>query len=160
MKKNVTIIVSLVFLVLGSGLVFASIVDKSRNANQNDIYGVATDQRSAGGGIGCACCGNANPAVAGTKGKAVMKNGYQEAVIEVNGGYKPETLEVKAGVPLKLTFTQGTSSCDSVIILGFAGIQVDVTRGPQTVEIKPLKPGTYEYSCWMNMLRGRIVVTE
>lgn len=155
MKRNVTLFISLVFLILGVAIVFANI-SGSGPIKSPGVDG--TQAQSVGGGVGCACCGNVNPEVAGTRGKTVMKDGYQEAEIKVNGGYKPETLEAKAGIPLKLTFTQGTSSCDSIINLG--GITVDVTRGPQTVELQALEPGTYEYTCWMNMLKGRIVVSE
>jgi plastocyanin domain-containing protein len=109
------------------------------------------------GGTGCACCGTQNPSAAGTTGTARLSEGIQEAYIEVNGGYIPETLVVKAGVPLRLTFSKGTSSCDSIIVLPFVNKQIDVRTGEQTVEIPALAPGTYEYYCWMKMLYGRIV---
>lgn len=108
-------------------------------------------------GAGCAYCGQQNPAAAGTSGTATLKGDYQEAYVEVNGGYIPETLEVKAGVPLRLTFSRGTSSCDSIVVLPFANSRVDVSQGPKVVEVPPLAPGTYEYSCGMRMLFGRIV---
>ncbi len=110
---------------------------------------------------GCACWGSkvSGPsAPSKSRGKAKVKEGYQEAVIKVNNGYQPQILEVKAGLPLRLTFTQGSSSCDSVVVLPFAGLKIDVSSASRTVEIPPLKPGIYDYFCGMNMLKGRIEV--
>ncbi len=160
MKKKLIFSVSLLFLILGLIIIGANLVNSVSSVTENAFIKKTKGQFQANpplGGSGCACCGNSNPALAGTSGKAVIKKGYQEAIITVSGGYQPETLEVKADLPLKLTFTQGTSSCDSIIILPFANFRVDVTSGPQTIDIPPLKSGVYNYSCWMNMLQGRIV---
>lgn len=160
MKKKLIFSVSLVSLIFGLIILGANLVNGVGSASE-----IAFTKKTKGRlpafpplpGSGCACCGNSNPAVAGTSGKAVIKGDYQEATITVNGGYQPETLEAKAGLPLKLNFTQGTSSCDSIIVLPFANLKINVTSGPQTVNLPGLKLGTYNYSCWMNMLQGRIV---
>lgn len=160
MKNKLIFAVSLVFLISGLIIVGANLISSASNASQTALPWKAKagfSARPLTQGPSCACCGKSNPLTAGTLGKAVIREGYQEATITVNGGYQPETLEVKAGLPLKLIFTQGTSSCDSIIVLPFANLRVDVTSGPQTVDLPALKPGTYNYSCWMNMLQGRIV---
>lgn len=160
MKKKLIFSVSMVFIIFGMIIIGANLVNSVGATSENAFARKAKGKLPANpplAGSGCSCCGNSNPATAGTSGEAVIKGDYQEATITVNGGYLPETLEVKAGLPLKLTFTQGTSSCDSVIVLSFANLKIDVTSGPQTVDLPSLKPGTYNYSCWMNMLQGRIV---
>jgi len=166
--KKVLILLAGLLILAGAGLALAGLAEVRGFANGTVFASrsaAGTAGASAGvpagfrgsGGAGCACCGTRNPDAAGTTGTARLSEGIQEAYIEVNGGYIPETLTVKAGVPLRLTFSKGTSSCDSIIVLPFINRQIDVSAGEQTVQIPALAPGTYEYYCGMKMLYGRIV---
>ena len=86
--------------------------------------------------------------------------GGQEVDVVVRGGYSPATIKAKAGVPLRLVFDrQETSGCSEEIVFPDFGIRKFLPAHTRTtVEIKPEKAGTYEFTCGMSMLRGRIVV--
>lgn len=96
--------------------------------------------------------GSAAVAAAGT-------GGTQEVVVTVRGGYDPATIRVKAGAPVRLVFDrQETSGCSEEIVLGDFGIRRFLPAHQRTaVEVTPPAPGTYEFTCGMSMLRGRLV---
>jgi len=89
----------------------------------------------------------------------VMGN-IQKVQIIVEGGYKPETIRLKAGVPAELTFLRkSASSCFDEVLLPDFGKQAALpVNEPYTLIIKPDKPGTFTYSCGMHMFFGKIEV--
>lgn len=91
---------------------------------------------------------------------AVSGSGAQEVRIEVRGGYSPSTVKVRRGVPVRLLFDrQETSGCSEEVVLGDFGIRRFLPPHQQTaVEFTPEEPGSYEFTCGMSMLRGKIVV--
>jgi len=96
----------------------------------------------------------AAPAVA-----AVVAGAVPEVVIAVRGGYDPATIRVKAGAPVRLVFDrQETSSCSEEVVFGDFGIRRFLPAHERTpIEVTPPAPGTYEFTCGMSMLRGRLV---
>lgn len=72
-------------------------------------------------------------------------------------GYEPSTVEARAGVPITLKVGQG-SGCRSGFVIPSLGVQQDVSAGPATIQLGALKPGTYPFSCAMNMVKGELVV--
>ena len=90
----------------------------------------------------------------------VTSSGYQEALVLVKGGYSPDTIVVKAGKPVRLKFLrQESSSCSEEVIFGDFGKSAKLPEGAEVpVELMPKEPGTYEFTCGMAMLRGRLVV--
>lgn len=90
----------------------------------------------------------------------VTSSGYQEAVILVKGGYSPDTIVVRAGKPVRLSFLrQESSSCSEEVIFGDFGKSARLPEGETVpIEFLPNEPGTYEFTCGMAMLRGRVVV--
>lgn len=120
-----------------------------------------SDWAVVGGGIAAIACINWYFFLA-TKSEAKAmsnENNVQEATVVIRGGYDPHVVRVKAGVPLRLTFDrQETSGCSEEVVIGDFGIRQYLPAGQQTaIELTPEKPGTYEFTCGMNMLRGRIV---
>lgn len=91
---------------------------------------------------------------------AAARGGTQEVTVEVKGGYTPSTIRVKAGAPVRLLFDrQETAGCSEEVVLADFGIKRFLPPHQTTaVEFTPLKAGTYEFTCGMSMLRGRIVV--
>jgi plastocyanin domain-containing protein len=83
----------------------------------------------------------------------------QQATIAVRGGYSPSVVRVKAGQPVRLVFDrQETSSCSEEVVFGDFGIRRYLPANHQTVvELTPPKPGTYDFTCGMGMLRGKLV---
>ena len=93
---------------------------------------------------------------------AAAVGGVQEAMIAVRGGYDPGTVTVKAGSPVRLVFDrQETSSCSEEIVLPDFGIRRYLPAHEKTaVEFTPTAAGTYEITCGMGMLHGKLVVEE
>lgn len=87
-------------------------------------------------------------------------SGYQEAMILVKGGYSPDTLVVRAGKPVRLSFRREESSpCSEMVVFGDFAKSAKLPEGELVpVEFLPKEPGTYEFTCQMGMLRGRLVV--
>jgi len=90
---------------------------------------------------------------------AAGAGGVQEVVVAVRGGYDPATIRVRAGAPVRLVFDrQETSSCSEEIVFGDFGIRRFLPAHQRTpIEVTPPAPGTYEFTCGMSMLRGRLV---
>ena len=84
----------------------------------------------------------------------------QEVTITVRGGYEPAAVRVKTGRPVRLVFDrQETSGCSEEVVLADFGVRKFLPPFRKTaVEITPQKAGTYEFTCGMSMLRGRLVV--
>jgi plastocyanin domain-containing protein len=87
--------------------------------------------------------------------------GLQDLVIRVDGGYSPSAIEVQAGRPVRLSFDRADSSgCSEEVVLPEIGLRRFLPTGAITsVEFTPDRSGTFEFTCGMGMLRGRIVVT-
>ena len=83
----------------------------------------------------------------------------QEATVVVKGGYSPAVVRVKAGRPVRLIFDrQETSGCSEEVVFGDFGIRRFLPAHERTVvDVTPSAPGTYEFTCGMGMLRGRLV---
>lgn len=93
--------------------------------------------------------------------RAVLtSSGYQEALVLVRGGYRPDTIVVRAGKPVRLIFRrEESSSCSEMVVFGDFGKSAHLPEGEATpIELAPRRPGTYEFTCQMGMLRGRLVV--
>jgi plastocyanin domain-containing protein len=93
---------------------------------------------------------------------AAMKAGVQEVEIAVEGGYDPATVRVRAGQPVRLVFDRReTSGCSEEVVLPDFGVRRFLPAFQKTaVEFTPAAAGTYEFTCGMGMLRGRLVVAD
>lgn len=83
-------------------------------------------------------------------------------LVRVRGGYSPEVVYARAGDPIRITFLrEETASCSEQVMFPAFGKCTMLPRGKKTVvELPPSPPGTYEFTCAMNMLHGRLVVQE
>ena len=93
---------------------------------------------------------------------AAVVSGFQEVDITVKGGYDPDTIVVKAGLPVRLNFTRVESSMCSEMVV-FDGIDRSETlpEGETVpIEFTPEAPGEIPFQCQMGMLRGKVVVTK
>lgn len=86
--------------------------------------------------------------------------GYQEAVIRVKGAYSPDTIVVRAGRPVRLNFRREESAaCSEMVVFADFGKSAKLPEGETVpIEFLPGEPGTFEFTCGMAMLRGRVVV--
>jgi plastocyanin domain-containing protein len=86
--------------------------------------------------------------------------GVQQVRITVKGGYSPDVITVRRGIPVKLDFYRDeTASCTDTVIFGDFGIARALPAFETTsVEFTPEKPGEFVFACGMNMVRGKLVV--
>ena len=86
--------------------------------------------------------------------------GVQEVTITVHGGYEPAEVRLQKGVPARLVFDrQETSGCSEEVVLPDFGIRRFLPAFQKTtVELTPDRTGSFEFTCGMSMLRGRLVV--
>jgi plastocyanin domain-containing protein len=98
------------------------------------------------------------------KGESVAASaaagGVQVVDVIVRGGYQPASILAEAGRPLRLNFTRRESSpCGEEVVLPEFGRRAHLPEGTTVqVEVTPPGPGEYEFTCGMNMYKGRIVV--
>lgn len=92
--------------------------------------------------------------------RAQVTAGIQELLVTVAGGYSPATVVVRAGRPVRLVFDrQETNSCSEEIVLPAFGVRKFLPPfAKTTIEFTPTTPGTFDFSCGMGMLHGRVVV--
>ncbi len=92
--------------------------------------------------------------------KADLEDGVQVVRVGVKGGYSPDLVEVRAGVPVRMLFDrQETGECTSrVVIPGFRINQLLPAHATTAVEFLPDAEGDYRFACGMNMVDGRVRV--
>lgn len=97
-----------------------------------------------------------------TFARATTTAGVQTVDVRVDGGYSPAAVEVQAGRPVRLQFTRADHSpCSEEVVLPDFGLRRFLPTGAVTsIEFTPDRAGTYEFTCGMGMLRGRLIVTQ
>jgi plastocyanin domain-containing protein len=91
---------------------------------------------------------------------AVGAAGMQQVTITVRGGYQPAHVKVKQGARVRLVFDRKeTAGCSEEVVFPDFGIRKFLPAHKQTaIEITPDRAGSYEFTCGMSMLRGRLTV--
>jgi len=86
--------------------------------------------------------------------------GVQQIKVTVKGGYSPDVIVVKQGIPVRLDFYRDeTASCTDKVIFGDFGIARDLPAFQTTpIEFTPDKAGEFIFACGMNMVRGKLFV--
>ncbi len=92
---------------------------------------------------------------------AVTESGVQEIKVTVKGGYSPDVIVVKENQPVRLDFYRDeTASCSEQVIFGDFGIARDLPAFKTTpIEFTPDRSGEFTFTCGMNMMRGKLIVT-
>lgn len=88
------------------------------------------------------------------------KTGVQEVKITVKGGYDPDVIVVKKGIPVRLNFYRDeTADCSEEVQFGDFGIRKELPAFQTTrIEFIPGKEGEYIFTCGMGMLKGKLIV--
>jgi plastocyanin domain-containing protein len=86
--------------------------------------------------------------------------GVQRVEVRVKGAYDPDTVVVEAGRPVRLDFYRDeTDACSEMLVFDRLGIRRLLPAFETTpIEFTPEEPGEYEFTCGMNMMRGRVIV--
>jgi P-type Cu+ transporter len=91
---------------------------------------------------------------------AQLAGGVQRATVTVRGGYSPELVRARQGVPLELTFDrQESGDCTSRVVFPDFRVSVAVPAYQQTtLRLDPAEAGQFGFACGMNMIHGTLVV--
>lgn len=86
--------------------------------------------------------------------------GVQVVDVTVKGGYTPAIIEVEQGKPVQLNFFRDEeASCSEELVFPEFHIRRELPAHQTIlVELFPEKTGSFEFTCGMHMLRGRLVV--
>lgn len=90
----------------------------------------------------------------------VNAEGQQVVKMTQSGsGYRPSTMRVKAGVPVRWVITStSTYTCASSIVVPSLNISRNLVKGENVIEFTPTQKGTIPFSCSMGMYRGSFIV--
>ncbi len=91
---------------------------------------------------------------------AAQRAGAQELTVVVKGGYTPDLIVARRGVPLKLVFDRREDSpCSDEVVFPDFGLRRALPAFAKTeLEIVPDRAGEFEFTCGMNMLHGKLLV--
>ena len=86
--------------------------------------------------------------------------GVQRIKVTVKGGYTPDVIVLKKGVPAELEFYRDeASTCGEEVVFPDFGINRRLHAFETTlVRLKPEREGEFTYTCGMGMMRGKLVV--
>lgn len=89
-------------------------------------------------------------------------DGVQQLTIVVRGRYRPSTVVVERGIPVRLLFDrQEDQVCSERVI--FSAFQHEHWLAPfaiTTVQFIPTRAGEFLFTCALGMYQGRLVVRE
>jgi plastocyanin domain-containing protein len=85
-----------------------------------------------------------------------------EATIVVSGGYDPDLIVARRGMPLTLVFDRREESpCSDEIVMPEFGVRRSLPAHARTaIRIVPARAGDFPFTCGMNMLHGTIRVLD
>lgn len=93
---------------------------------------------------------------------ATIKDGYQEVTVDVKPrGYG--VIRVQKGIPVKFNLRaeeQNINGCNNGVIIPAFNVEKVIKPGDNILEFTPMETGTFEYSCWMNMITSKIEVVD
>jgi len=91
---------------------------------------------------------------------AAQRGSVQEVEVTVRGGYAPNVIRARAGVPLRVTFDRRESGeCTSEVVFpDFRKRRPLPAFSRTTVELMPERTGEFGFACGMNMVHGTLVV--
>ena len=101
------------------------------------------------------------PATKTPPAAAQQVNGVQVVDLTISGGeYRPASFTVRAGMPVRLNVTRDDKpGCGDTLVIPSQKVtkEIPVNR-VTTIEFTPAKAEDLEFTCGMNMMRGKIVV--
>ncbi|GAU69191.1 copper-transporting P-type ATPase [Streptomyces sp. NBRC 110611] len=91
---------------------------------------------------------------------ATVEDGVQRAEVTVRGGYHPDVILLRQGVPAELVFDrQETGECTSRVVFPDLHVSAALPAYTRTtVRVSPERAGWFGFACGMNMIRGTLVV--
>ncbi len=91
---------------------------------------------------------------------AQLDGGVQRVAVTVRGGYSPDVIKVRQGLPVEMVFDrQESGDCTSHVV--FPDLQLSAATPAYkrtTVRFTPAQSGSFGFACGMNMIHGTLVV--
>ncbi|MET8326302.1 heavy metal translocating P-type ATPase [Streptomyces sp. NPDC005181] len=91
---------------------------------------------------------------------ARLEGRVQRVEVTVRGGYSPDVIRVRQGIPLELVFDrQESGECTNRVV--FPDLRVSAglpAYARTTVRVDPPKAGIFGFACGMNMIHGTLLV--
>ncbi len=86
----------------------------------------------------------------------------QEVVVRVKGGYIPEVVRAKPGLPIRIHFKrEETSPCSDEVVFSDFGIRRQLPAFETTsIDLPATQAGSYGFACGMDMMHGLLVVGD
>ncbi len=90
---------------------------------------------------------------------APLKDGVQEVVLGVKDyNYYPNTVEVKAGIPVRISLDSSVSGCLRDFTIRDFQVRKYLKTPSDYVEFTPSESGRYTFACSMGMGTGVLIV--
>ncbi|MER6841087.1 heavy metal translocating P-type ATPase [Streptomyces platensis] len=91
---------------------------------------------------------------------ARMEGGVQRIEVTVRGGYSPDVIRVRQGVPVELVFDrQESGECTSRVVFPDFRVSAGLPAYTRTtVRVSPDRAGSFGFACGMNMIHGTLLV--
>lgn len=92
---------------------------------------------------------------------ATVSAGVQQVEVTVRGGYSPNIIQVRQGIPVEIEFDrQETGDCSSRVVFPDLHLSAALPAHQRTiVRFTPEQTGSFGFACGMNMIHGTLVVT-
>lgn len=89
------------------------------------------------------------------------QNGFQIINLSFSGyNYSPDTFNVKVGKPVRIIAdVQKLAGCYKSFTMPSLNVKKIFSLTDNTVEFTPAQKGTYDFSCYMGMGRGKIIAS-
>lgn len=105
------------------------------------------------------CCGDKATGASAALLAAPDKKGVQKVTVVVDNGFKPSTINAKAGHPIEITFDTTSKGCITSVVFDSLKLKKPLTDGQKTVvTFTPKKAGTIGFQCPMAMFKGKVIV--
>jgi len=91
---------------------------------------------------------------------AQLDHNVQKIAVTVQGGYSPDLIHVRQGVPLEIEFDRRESGeCTNRVVFAALGVSAGLpAHTTTTVRLFPARAGTFGFACGMNMIHRTLVV--
>jgi len=92
---------------------------------------------------------------------AAVSGGVQRIPVTIRGGYSPNVIQVRQGIPVEIEFDrQETGDCSSRVVFPDLHLSAALPAHQRTtVRFTPQQAGSFGFACGMNMISGTLVVT-
>ncbi len=107
-------------------------------------------------------CASPGARTESTTNAAQLQDGVQTITTRFSANaYAPITVQV--GIPVVWTVqldSKALNGCNNALQIPEYQLMKKLTAGETTIEFTPTETGTIPYSCWMGMIKSKIIVVE